>query len=221
MASIDKVAKGYRARWRTPDGASRSRTFTRKADAERWLTSVEHSKLTSSYVDRSAGRVGFATYARLHLDRQPWRASTAAPARRCVARAIAAWADRPIVSMQSFVAGLTDLSPSTVGLVMQHVRAVFAAAARDRPIVRSPAQGVRLPRMPARQVRPPTDEEVRALLDGAAPSFRAAIVLGAGLGLRHSEAAGLTVDRVDFLRRQVTLTASGSHLRKDGAGSGR
>jgi integrase len=30
-------------------------------------------------------------------------------------------------------------------------------------------------------------------------------VIGAGLGLRQSEAAGLTVDRVDFLRRSVTI----------------
>ena len=52
MASVDKVAKGYRARWPTPDGASRSRTFVRKVDAERWLTSVEYSKLTATYVDR-------------------------------------------------------------------------------------------------------------------------------------------------------------------------
>lgn len=34
---------------------------------------------------------------------------------------------------------------------------------------------------------------------------QAAIVIGAGLGLRQSEAAGLTVDRVDFLRRSVTI----------------
>ena len=32
-----------------------------------------------------------------------------------------------------------------------------------------------------------------------------AFVLGAGLGLRQSEAAGLTVDRVNFLRRSVTV----------------
>ena len=32
-----------------------------------------------------------------------------------------------------------------------------------------------------------------------------AIVIGAGLGLRQSEAAGLTLDRVDFLRRTVRV----------------
>ena len=65
MASITKLdAKGhsvpkgsserpakYRARWRDPDGKSRSSTFIRKADAERFLTGQEHSKLTGGYVD--------------------------------------------------------------------------------------------------------------------------------------------------------------------------
>ena len=60
MASIVKVKNGYRsARWRTPYGASRSKTFDRKVDAERHLTSVAHWKLTGDYVDsvRGAGDV--------------------------------------------------------------------------------------------------------------------------------------------------------------------
>ena len=41
MASIKKVGTGsWRARWRTPESESRSKTFTRKVDAQRWLTEV-------------------------------------------------------------------------------------------------------------------------------------------------------------------------------------
>ena len=39
----------------------------------------------------------------------------------------------------------------------------------------------------------------------ATEPFKAAIVIGAGRGLRQCEAAGLTVDRVDFLRRSGTV----------------
>jgi len=47
------------ARWRDPEGRQRKRTFPRKADAGRFLTTVEHSVLTGSYVDgRSRVRVG-------------------------------------------------------------------------------------------------------------------------------------------------------------------
>lgn len=45
VASIDRTNTGWRARWRTPEGASRSRNFRRKADAERFLTRIEASKL--------------------------------------------------------------------------------------------------------------------------------------------------------------------------------
>jgi integrase len=43
-------------------------------------------------------------------------------------------------------------------------------------------------------------------LEAAMPQrFRAMVTLAAGTGMRYSEAAGLTVDRVDFLRRKVTV----------------
>lgn len=50
---------------------------------------------------------------------------------------------------------------------------------------------------------PPAD--VHALIDGADPSFRAAIILGAFVGLRAGEAQGLFVSDVDFLRRTVNV----------------
>jgi integrase len=212
MASIDKRPDGtYRARWReVPSGPQKTRTFRRKVDAQRFVTTVEHDLLTGRYIDPAAGRLGFSTFAGRHLDRQPWRVSTEAVARRAVRRAEKAWGQRPISSIrpgdvQAFVAGLTDLAPSTIKIVMQHVRAVFGAAVRDGLIVRSPCDGVKLPARPGHQVVPPSDEEVRRLLDAAAPWFRVAVVLGAGLGLRQSEAAGLSVDRIDFLRRTVRI----------------
>jgi integrase len=39
----------------------------------------------------------------------------------------------------------------------------------------------------------------------ATPRFRALAVLGAGSGVRQGEALGLTVDRIDFLRRTVRI----------------
>jgi hypothetical protein len=34
----------YRARYRDPAGRERSKSFDRKADAERWLAQMEHAK---------------------------------------------------------------------------------------------------------------------------------------------------------------------------------
>lgn len=61
MGSIDRTKTEWRARWRTPEGASRSRNFKRKADAERFLTHIEASKLDPNYVDPAAGRVTLET----------------------------------------------------------------------------------------------------------------------------------------------------------------
>jgi integrase len=58
-----------------------------------------------------------------------------------------------------------------------------------------------------------TTEQVLGLADAVPPRYSALIVSGAGLGLRPGELFGLTVDRVDFLRRTVTSTASSSTRR--------
>ena len=63
MASVDKVPGGkWRARWRTPEGACRSRTFSRKVDAERWLTNVEGAKLGGLYIDPAMAETTLAEY---------------------------------------------------------------------------------------------------------------------------------------------------------------
>jgi hypothetical protein len=44
---------------------------------------------------------------------------------------------------------------------------------------------------------------VLALHRATSDRYKVTVVLGAGLGLREGEAFGLTVPRVDFLRRRV------------------
>lgn len=47
--------------------------------------------------------------------------------------------------------------------------------------------------------------EVEALAPAVPDRYRALIVFAAGMGLRQGECFGLTVDRLDFLRRQVRV----------------
>ncbi len=77
MEFVTKVPTGYRARWRAPEGASRSKTFPRRAAAKKFLTTVESSKLRGAYVDARAGRVTFKEYATTRQESQLHRASTA------------------------------------------------------------------------------------------------------------------------------------------------
>jgi integrase len=79
------------------------------------------------------------------------------------------------------------------------------AALADGVLTVNPTLGVRLPRPPASELVVPAPETVHALLHGADPSFRVAVVLGAFVGLRAGEAQGLLTTDVDFLRRQVNV----------------
>src|SRR5690348_4728381 len=71
MASIEKRVRDGRASWRahyrTPDGQQRNKTFTRKGDAERFLTTVESAKLTGSFADPSLARLTVGEWSRRWL----------------------------------------------------------------------------------------------------------------------------------------------------------
>src|SRR4029450_7996721 len=62
MASIQNRPRqdgraSWRAHYRTPSGEQRNKTFNRKAEAERFLASVESSKNTGSFVDSVLARI--------------------------------------------------------------------------------------------------------------------------------------------------------------------
>ncbi len=97
------------------------------------------------------------------------------------------------------------LEPSTVELVYRYVVAIFRAAAADRVISQNPAIGTRLPKAEPRRVEPLEAEVVQTIIETVPDRYRALVVLAAGTGLRQGECFGLTLDRVDFLRRQLTV----------------
>jgi integrase len=141
--------------------------------------------------------------------RQPWRPRTSRNAATSFVHVLRVLGDLPLSSIrpsdvQAFVAGL-DLAPSTVRLISQQLRTVLRSAVRDGLIVRDPSAGVKLPRPVRGAVVPPDDAAVEMIYAAARSEFRVAVVLGAAAGLRQGEAAGLTVDRVDWLRRTVRV----------------
>jgi integrase len=70
----------------------------------------------------------------------------------------------------------------------------------------SPCIDIRLPRAGGSAIDDVLTREQVLALAGAMPArYRGLIVAGAGLGLRPGELFGLTVDRVEFLRRSVRI----------------
>jgi len=222
MSSVEKRLRDgqatWLARWRDPAGRQRKRTFPRRVDAERFLTSVEHNILTGAYVDPAAGKVTFMEYAEQWRAGQVHRATTAAHVETMLRRhAYPALGARPLSGIrpseiQTWVRRLsvgTDgrraLSPATVGVVHGLVAATFKAAVRDRKVTTSPCDGTKLPKREPHKVVPLNTETVQARRAAVPERYRALVVLAAGTGLRQGEAFGLTIDRVDFLRRTLTV----------------
>jgi integrase len=114
---------------------------------------------------------------------------------------------RPIASIrtsevQAWVSGL-ELASSTVD---GKLRASFAAAVEDRLITQTPcSKAVRLPRSEGAEVVPMAPAQVRTIIEAVSERYTALLVLLAGSGMRPGEALGVTVHRVDFLRRTIRI----------------
>lgn len=213
MASLNKRPDGHwRARYRDDAGHEHARHFSRRVDGQRWLDEVTATVLTGAYVDPRAGKVTFGEYARAWQAAQIHRPNTAAAVDSALRiHALPAFGDRSIASVrpsevQTFVQRLSaNLAPSTVRVTYQHLRSVFRAAEGDRLIARSPCQRITLPRVERRTIDPLSTETVLALEAAMPDRFRALVRMMIGTGLRPGEAAGVTVDRVDFLRRNLRV----------------
>ncbi|MCE0488122.1 tyrosine-type recombinase/integrase [Ornithinimicrobium sediminis] len=211
MASIAKRPSGiWRARYRDSAGREHSRHFARKTDAQRWLDETTASIVTGAYVAPGAGRVTFREYSEEWRKVQVHRPGTATVVEGVLTRHVyPVIGDRPLESIrpsdvQAMVKGMT-LAPSTVRVAMRYVSGIFKAAVLDRRIPVSPCQGVRLPKGEARRIEVVSTESVVAMVAAVPEAMRAMLILGAGTGMRQGEIFGLTVDRVDFLRRTVRV----------------
>jgi integrase len=210
MASIDKRPDGsYRARWREyPGGPQKTKHFARKLDAERHLVKVQHDLLAGTYVAPEASRATLESWYRTWSSRMEptWRPQTyAVVSNNFEKHIIPTLGARPLSSLrrgdlEAFYASLS-LAPSTVGIVAQHLGQALRGAVEDGLLVRNPAERARLPRRDEKRAQPvPLDVIER--IHAALPDWLAVVVpLGVGAGLRQAEMTGLTVDRVDFLRR--------------------
>jgi integrase len=223
MASIHKIPTGWQVRYKTPERKSRKKSFAKKPDALRYKTSVEHSVLSGSYVDPSAGKITFRTYGEQWRKVQVHRASTAAQVETNLRRHIyPRLGERPVGSIrrseiQALVRALSDeLAPATVEVVYTWLCTVFKAAMSDRVIATTPCADVKLPHVEKPQVVPWEPERVAALVAAVPERYKALVVMGAGTGIRISEALGLTVDRIDFMRRMIRVDRQLARVTDDG-----
>jgi integrase len=186
--------------------------FARKADAQRFLDGLRGDLARGVYIDPDGAKTRFVEFAEQWRAGQMHRPTTAAQAETYLRRhAYPTLGNRPIgaIRRSEIQAWVKDrsavLAPGSVELVYRWVAGIFKAAVADRLIASSPCVGIALPKRGDTEVIPLRASEVAALADAVPPRYRALIVFAAGMGLRQGECFGLTVDRVDFLRRQVRV----------------
>jgi len=142
VSSITRDRSGaWRARYRDPEGKQRSRNFSRRRDAELFLTSTEHAKASGSYVDPVLGKITFDTWAK------EWRAGVVDLRPSTLARddgylkrylqptfGEKRLAEIDHAMVRAWVAGLIarGLAPSTVVLAGLLMRKIMATAVSKR-----------------------------------------------------------------------------------------
>lgn len=219
MSSIKKRDDGkWRARYRDSNGREHARHFARKVDAQRWLDEVTASVVTGQYVDPKAGRITFRDYAETWRAAQVHRPSSQAHVETMLRRhAYPTMGDRPLATIlpsevQAWVKRLSvggvdrrPLAPATVAVVHSIVSSIFKAAVRDRRIPANPCEGTRLPKRERALIEPLTTEQVEGLATAVPAELQALVTFAAGTGVRQGELLGLTLDRVNYLRREVRI----------------
>lgn len=220
MASIhkrtsDRTAEvSWQVKYRTPEGAARSRTFRLKRDADRFARDVETAKDGGLFVDPQLGKISMGEW----VDRWLAAKTNITPSTRERYRQLVevhlrprwgsvALADVRHDGVQEWVSGL-DLAPASVRKVYHVLSQALDYGVRAGRLSRNVAKGVSLPRVVVAEKRYLTHAQVEALAEAVGPSWRLLVLFLAYTGLRWGEVAALRVSRLNLLRRRVIIAES-------------
>ena len=137
-----------------------------------------------------------------------------------------AWTAPDRATIRAYLSSLADrdLSPSSVAGRLAAVRSLYRHALRNGRIETDPLAGVRAPRRPSRLPRVLTVDEAASLVtaprrlrardEALARRDAAMLELLYATGMRISELAGLTLDRLDLDRRRLRVIGKGNKERQ-------
>lgn len=224
--SIRKRATGtWEARYYGADRQQHSKTFTKKALAQRWLNDQINSVNAGEWHDPSRALEPFDTFVDAWL---------AAKAIKCKRRTVVGYrqiADKHLrpplgrtpvgqitpMTCDRFVADLVadGAEAGTVGNVFACLKAALKEAVRARAIQANPAEGTELPKVRKREMLFLAPEEVQAVEEEMPEHLRTIVLFAAFTGLRFGEVTALTVGHVDTMRRTVRVAQTGTWVKGD------
>lgn len=224
------------ARWVDSESNERSRSFERKADAQRKIAEVSAALTTGTYADPKRGAITFKTVAeewfssksqlkpktragyRSLLDVQVLPRWGTVQLGEITHAAIQAWVNNlsadPEVRRRK-TTGDGGLSAARVIQAYQVIDQALSYGVRARYITVNPADHIQLPRKATSEKSALTHAQVRALAD-ASGDLRAQILVLAYAGLRFGECVALRVGDVDLSRRRLRVSRSVAAVAKMG-----
>lgn len=212
MASIKKRDNGkWRARYRDDAGKEHARHFDRKVDGQQWLDGQTARLVAGTHVAPKQARLTVAEWCAIWLEGYGGRReSTVRQAEVHIARIRSAFGHMRLGEVRpshvrTWCAQLAaeELADSYVYALHARLAQLYSDAVHDGLVAKSPCSRRTSP--PAGKQRPfcATTEQVWALYDAMPEHLRPAVLLGAFGGLRVSEACGLRVSDVDFMRGAI------------------
>mgnify|MGYP002279701715 CR=1 FL=1 len=213
MASVHKVSNragqvtSYRVRWRDGNGHMRSRNFPRAKQAKDFAAQVEADKHRGQEVKPEGAKTTVAAFGErygTHLGAD-WRPSTVKVHEAHMAHIREHLGDlyltqvtrTELLNMRAAMLR-NGVSPNYARAIMLRVSSILGAAADEQLIARNPARGMKWGRDPERAdvAVALTREQYHAVLAALKEPWKRYAQLIAITGLRPSEAAGLTWDRI-------------------------
>ena len=193
MSHVQKRSgRGWVARYRTPDGKERSKSFRRKIDGDRFLAQIEVDKSRGDWVDPRLGRITLGEWTEEYLSTiTNLRASTRVRDESYIRNhVIPKFGTTPLSSIEhmairSWVAELAETkAPSTVHKAHQLLSKILRTAMDAGLLARNPAERVPLPKIERIEMQFLTPSEIWTLADAMDNRYRALVFTAAYTGLR-------------------------------------
>lgn len=187
--------------------------FAAKGDALAFLSEVETAIRRGSWMDPSAGRISVRELAFAWVEADPTkRESTTAREELTLRLHIFP----SLGNLRIEQVGPQDVqrlvnewskghAPRTVKRNYEVLRAMFGYAVRNDWLGRNPCRNIKLPRIEGTRRYDLTPEDIARIAGHMPPEYAPTIWIGAALGLRWSEVAGLRVGRLDLGTGRLTV----------------
>lgn len=204
--------KRWMAVYRDPDtGKPRARSFPTKRDADSFLSVTVADQLRGLWVDPRAGKITVREYGETWLAERDIRATTRERYEGYFQQ-INLLGDKPIGDLlpshlRTWQAGVRrSYAVSTTNTIRGVFAAMLKTAVFDRVITSSPFVGV--PALKADEGEPVVPmplEIVQSIAAEICDRYHAAVLIGAGCGLRRGETFALRAETVNMLGRKLTV----------------